>query len=78
MVLCVQVFYKLIRRYKYLEKSFEDEVRKVLVFQRGFKDEERTKLAIVTGQILANNLASPRVLEALFEDHLTKEGQSTV
>ena len=24
-----EVFYKLIRRYKYLEKAFEDEVRKV-------------------------------------------------
>ena len=28
----VQVFYKLIRRYKYLEKAFEDEVRKVSTF----------------------------------------------
>lgn len=50
-------------------------VLQILVFQRGFKDEERRKLAIVTGQILANGLASPRVLAALFEDHLVKEGQ---
>lgn len=71
-----EVFYKLIRRYKYLEKAFEDDVRKVLVFQKGFKDEEREKLAIVTGQILANDLATPRCLEALFEDHLVKEGIS--
>lgn len=71
-----EVFYKLIRRYKYLEKAFEDDLRKILVFQRGFKDEERRKLAIVTGQILANGLASPRVLAALFEDHLVKEGIS--
>lgn len=71
-----EVFYKLIRRYKYLEKAFEDEVRKVLVFQKGFKDDQRKKLGIVTGQILGNGLASPRVLEALFEDHLVKEGIS--
>nr|KAG5695834.1 hypothetical protein BaRGS_006491 [Batillaria attramentaria] len=70
------VFYKLIRRYKYLEKAFEDEVRKVLVFQKGFTPEERSKLAIVTGQILAAGLATPRVLGALFEDHLVKEGIS--
>lgn len=71
-----EVFYKLIRRYKYLEKAFEDEVRKVLVFQKGFTDEERSKLAIVTGLILAAALATPRVLNALFEDHLVKEGIS--
>ncbi|XP_076456175.1 eIF5-mimic protein 2-like [Babylonia areolata] len=71
-----EVFYKLIRRYKYLEKAFEEEVRKVLVFQKGFQGEERQKLAIVTGYILANTLASPRVLEALFEEHLVKEGLS--
>ena len=46
------------------------------MFQKGFTDDEREKLAIVTGQILANSLATPRVLAALFEDHLVKEGQS--
>ncbi|KAL8594680.1 hypothetical protein ACOMHN_052413 [Nucella lapillus] len=71
-----EVLYKLIRRYKYLEKPFEEEVHKILVFQKGFEAEERQKLAIVTGQILANGLASPRVLRALFEDHLVKEGLS--
>lgn len=70
------VFYKLIRRYKYLEKPFEDELHKVLVFQKGFQPEERQKLATVTGQILANGLATPRVLVALFQDHLVKEGLS--
>lgn len=40
-------------------------VLQILVFQRGFKDEERRKLAIVTGQILANGLASPRVLAVM-------------
>ena len=49
-------------------------VLQVLVFQKGFKDAERSKLAIVTGQILANALCTPRVLNALFEDHLVKEG----
>lgn len=30
-----QVFNKLIRRYKYLEKGFEEEIKKVSVFQAG-------------------------------------------
>ncbi|KAK7092581.1 eIF5-mimic protein 2-like [Littorina saxatilis] len=71
-----EVFYKLIRRYKYLEKAFEEEVRKVLVFQKGFTDDERKKLGIITGQLLACGLCSARVLTALFEEHLVKEGIS--
>merc|ERR1719295_1517462 len=68
------VFYKLIRRYKYLEKAFEDDLKKILMFQKGFTVEEREKLATITGIILANGLATPRILLSLFEDHLVKEG----
>ncbi|XP_005100739.1 basic leucine zipper and W2 domain-containing protein 1 [Aplysia californica] len=70
------VFYKLIRRYKYLEKAFEDDLKKILMFQKGFTPEEREKLATVTGIILANGLCTPRILLSLFEDHLVKEGIS--
>uniref|UniRef100_A0A0B7APD6 W2 domain-containing protein n=1 Tax=Arion vulgaris TaxID=1028688 RepID=A0A0B7APD6_9EUPU len=68
------VFYKLIRRYKYLEKAFEDDLKKILMFQRGFQADEREKLATITGIILANGLCTPRILLSLFEDHLIKEG----
>lgn len=36
------------RRYKYLEKMFEEEMKKVLVFIKGFQPEERIKLARMT------------------------------
>jgi hypothetical protein len=36
------------RRYKYLEKMFEEEMKKVLVFIRGFQPIERVKLARMT------------------------------
>ena len=48
-----QVFVKLIRRYKYLERAFEDEMKKVLMYTKGFKPEQRTKLADVTAVSLA-------------------------
>uniref|UniRef100_A0A0B7ASL0 W2 domain-containing protein n=1 Tax=Arion vulgaris TaxID=1028688 RepID=A0A0B7ASL0_9EUPU len=70
------VFYKLIRRYKYLEKAFEDDLKKILMFQKGFQANERVKLATITGIILANGLCTPRILLSLFEDHLVKEGIS--
>lgn len=44
----LQVFVKLMRRYKYLEKMFEEEMKKVLVFIKGFTPSERTKLARMT------------------------------
>ena len=48
-----QVFVKLIRRYKYLERAFEDEIKKVLMYTKGFQPEHRTKLADVTAIFLA-------------------------
>ena len=70
----LQVLYKLIRRYKYLEKPFEDNLKKILVFLKGYKDDERKKLAIITGIILSQNLCTAKVLASLFEEHLIKEG----
>jgi len=43
-----QVFIKLMRRYKYLEKMFEEEMKKILIFIKGFSDLERIKLARMT------------------------------
>lgn len=43
-----QVFVKLMRRYKYLEKMFEEEMKKVLIFIKGFTPSERLKLARMT------------------------------
>ncbi|XP_041371416.1 basic leucine zipper and W2 domain-containing protein 1-like [Gigantopelta aegis] len=71
-----EVLYKLIRRYKYLEKPFEDNLKKIIVFLKGYKEDERKKLAIITGIILSQNLCTAKVLSSLFEEHLIKEGLS--
>uniref|UniRef100_T1IZF4 W2 domain-containing protein n=1 Tax=Strigamia maritima TaxID=126957 RepID=T1IZF4_STRMM len=68
------VFYKLIRRYKYLEKMFEDEMKKVLLFLKGYGEIERHKLAIVTALLLTNALIPAAVLGSLFHENLVKDG----
>uniref|UniRef100_A0AAY4ELD4 W2 domain-containing protein n=1 Tax=Denticeps clupeoides TaxID=299321 RepID=A0AAY4ELD4_9TELE len=57
-----QVFNKLTRRYKYLEKSLEEEIKKLLLFLKGFTESERNKLAMLTGILLANGNVSASVL----------------
>jgi hypothetical protein len=69
-----EVLYKLIRRYKYMEKPLEEELRKLIMFLKGFSGEERQKLATTMGICLANGLGKPTCLDALFEEHLVKEG----
>uniref|UniRef100_H3AET0 eIF5-mimic protein 1 n=2 Tax=Latimeria chalumnae TaxID=7897 RepID=H3AET0_LATCH len=71
-----QVFNKLIRRYKYLEKAFEDEIKKLLLFLKAFSESEQTKLAMLTGILLANGTLPATILTSLFTDNLVKEGIS--
>ncbi|XP_022295017.1 eIF5-mimic protein 2-like [Crassostrea virginica] len=71
-----EVFNKLLRRYKYLERSFEDALKKILYFMKGFQDDEKQKLAIITGIFLGNGFCSAKVLSSLFEEHLVKDGIS--
>ncbi|XP_061109997.1 eIF5-mimic protein 1 isoform X2 [Conger conger] len=71
-----QVFSKLIRRYKYLEKAFEEEIKKLLLFLKAFSESERTKLAMLTGILLANGMLPPAILTSLFSDNIVKEGIS--
>uniref|UniRef100_A0A8C2GKA6 eIF5-mimic protein 1 n=1 Tax=Cyprinus carpio TaxID=7962 RepID=A0A8C2GKA6_CYPCA len=71
-----QVFNKLIRRYKYLEKAFEEEIKKLLLFLKAFTESEQTKLAMLTGILLANGTLLPPILTSLFSDNLVKEGIS--
>ncbi|XP_030376011.1 protein krasavietz [Scaptodrosophila lebanonensis] len=69
-----QVFIKLSRRYKYLEKMFEEEMRKVLLFVKGFTPSERIKLARMTALWLVNGSVPPTVLLVLNNEHLIKDG----
>uniref|UniRef100_U5EXA9 Putative translation initiation factor 5c n=1 Tax=Corethrella appendiculata TaxID=1370023 RepID=U5EXA9_9DIPT len=69
-----QIFTKLMRRYKYLEKMFEEEMKKVLVFIKGFTPIERIKLARMTALWIGNGSVPPSVLIVLNNEHLTKDG----
>ncbi|XP_018801792.1 PREDICTED: protein krasavietz [Bactrocera latifrons] len=69
-----QVFVKLMRRYRFLEKMFEEEMKKVLVFIKGFTPSERTKLARMTALWLVNGSVPPHVLLVLNNEHLIKDG----
>ncbi|XP_052004990.1 eIF5-mimic protein 2-B-like [Xyrauchen texanus] len=71
-----QVFNKLIRRYKYLERGFEEEMKKLLLFLKGFSESERNKLAMLAGILLANGNVSASILSSLFNENLIKEGLS--
>lgn len=69
-----QVFIKLMRRYKYLEKMFDEEMKKVLVFIKGFNETERLKLARMTALWISNGSVPPTVLQVLINEHLIKDG----
>lgn len=69
------MFTKLTRRFKYLEKILEEEVNKILVFLRGFGDQEKHKLAMITAIIISNGLVPASVLSNLFQEHLVKDGK---
>ncbi|XP_014270514.1 protein krasavietz [Halyomorpha halys] len=71
-----QVFTKLMRRYKYLEKMFEEEMKKVLVFLKGFSEQERIKLARMTALWISNGSVPPTILQVLINEHLIKDGLS--
>ncbi|XP_065283407.1 eIF5-mimic protein 2 isoform X1 [Dermacentor albipictus] len=69
-----QLITKLIRRYKYLEKTLEEEFKKVLMFLKGFSAENRQKLARVLGVLIAGGQVSASVLQSALQDHLVKDG----
>ncbi|KAF9975011.1 hypothetical protein BGZ73_001464 [Actinomortierella ambigua] len=72
----VEVFNKLMRRYKYLQRGFEDTLSNLLQYLNKFTPEDTNKLAIATGLFCASGLASLSVLTVLFKEHLVKEGLS--
>ena len=68
---------KLIRRYKYLQKALDEEMRKILRFLKAFSEDERRSLAIFTGLCLANTLVNAGVLSSLITSELlVKDGLS--
>lgn len=70
-----QVFVRLIRRYKYLEKSLEEDLKKIVVFLRAFTSDDRLKLQKLFAYLLASGHISVAPLKTLLEqDLLVKEG----
>lgn len=70
-----QVFVRLIRRYKYLEKSLEEDLKKIVVFLRAFPPDDRLKLAKIFAYLLASGHITVSPLKTLLEqDLLVKEG----
>jgi len=68
-----QVFIKLMRRYKYLEKMLSEEMKKVLVYLRGFNEEHRSRLAQITALWVASGLIQPNTLTVVINEHQVKD-----
>lgn len=68
------LFERLIRQYKYLEKSLDDEMIKVLQFLKGFSDDQRNRLAVSAYIMISSGLCSPACLSKITNEHLVKEG----
>ncbi|MCL4138095.1 UNVERIFIED_CONTAM: hypothetical protein GTU68_053237, partial [Idotea baltica] len=69
-----QVFTRLMRRYKYLEKMFFEEMKKVLVYLKGFTEANRIRLARCVAIWTSDSLLDPKVLIHLVQEHLIKDG----
>jgi len=68
-----QVFIKLMRRYKYLEKMLTEEMKKVLVYLRGFTEEHRKRLAQITAIWVTSGLILPNTLTVIINEHQVKD-----
>jgi len=67
------VFVKLIRRYKYLEKMLADEMLKILVYLRGFTEEHRCRLAQITALWLVSGLIPTNTPKVVINEHQVKD-----
>lgn len=65
-----------IRRYKYLEKALDHEMHKLLLFLKGFSAENKSKLAKLFAFLLEEGNITLAPLSSLFNDSLTKDGDS--
>jgi len=69
-----QVFVRLMRRYKYLEKMLIEEMMKILVYLKGFTEDHRSRLAQVTALWVASGLLPQNTLQVIINEHQVKEG----
>lgn len=69
-----QIFIKLTRRFKYLEKMHEEEMMKILVYLKGFTPVQRKALAQLMALWLATGQLPPTILPVLINEHQVKDG----
>ncbi|RWS07934.1 hypothetical protein B4U79_00739, partial [Dinothrombium tinctorium] len=69
-----QIIVKLTRRYMYLEKTLEDEFKKIIKFLKGFSPEDRLKLAKLTAILISGGQVPATVLTSALQDHFVKDG----
>lgn len=70
----IQMFERMIRQYKYLERSLDDEMKKVVMFMKGFNDLQRTRLSSATFLMISTGLIPPTCLSQILTEHLIKDG----
>ncbi|OXA43723.1 protein krasavietz [Folsomia candida] len=68
-----QVFLKLTRRFKYLEKLFQEQIKKVFTYMKRYSDEDRIKLARMTALWICNGSLPPTCLALVGQEHLVKD-----
>ncbi|KAI8338995.1 armadillo-type protein [Chlamydoabsidia padenii] len=72
----VDVFNKLIRHYKYLQRPFEETLKNIIQFINKWQSDENNKLAKAAGYFITTQMANPIVLKVLLKEHLVKDGHS--
>ncbi|KAG0175567.1 hypothetical protein DFQ28_008854 [Apophysomyces sp. BC1034] len=72
----VDVFNKLIRRHKYLQRSLEDTLKNIMQFINKWQATDDSKLAKATGYFITAQLANISLLKVLLKDYLVKDGLS--
>jgi len=70
----VQLCERMIRQYKYLEKSLDDEMKKVIQFMKGFTEKQRERLTIATYLFITSGLSTAACLAKITNEHLVKDG----
>jgi len=68
------VVIKLMRRYKYLEKMLSEEMKKILVYLKGFTEEHRLRLAQITAIWCCSGLIVPNTVIVVINEHQVKDG----
>lgn len=68
------IFVRLIQRFGYLEKTLEEEFKKLIVYLKGFEPDDRVKLAKLSAVLISLGVLTPNILLSGIQEHLVKDG----